>query len=69
MAYDRRTIDIRTRLIHAADLEKTGHYNYDLYTACGRNTAAGRRSLEYFDKPKETPVTCIECLAVDDPEV
>lgn len=64
MSYIRRTIDSRTRIIHAADLEKSGHYHYIERTACGIDTSYF--PIEFFGKPPQTEVTCLMCLAMMD---
>lgn len=62
MSDHRRTLDIRTRIVHSSHFEKLGHYHYDEITTCGLNTSVERRSLEFFGKPEDTPVTCMACL-------
>jgi len=63
MSFIRRTIDIRTRLVHAAELEKSGHYDYIERTACGIN--ASHSPIEFFSKPPQTEVTCLMCIAME----
>lgn len=61
MAHDKRVIDLRTRLVHAAELEKEGHYNYTTRTACGFSTSY--KPMEFWDRPKDEPVSCMACIA------
>lgn len=63
MSYDRRAREQYTRLVHATTLEKSGHYDYTEYTACGRSTNwRGNHEPMFFDIEPNEPVTCLLCI-------
>ncbi len=57
--YDLRVLDIRTRLVHAATLDKVGHYDYDYELACET-----RVKREELFQSKDPMLSCLGCLAV-----
>ncbi len=62
MSDSRKVRDLRTRIVHSADLEKSGHYDYIERTTCGLN-ASRPTGLEFWSARPDEPVTCVLCLA------
>ena len=56
--YDIRVLDVRTRLVHAATLAKSGHYDYVYELACERRID----QADLFRREPTEVLSCFGCL-------